>query len=357
MGAALFAALAAVTLAARSKKPDLATEAAGKLLLRAAEQTQLLAPGGLPFHLKAHALSYDTHGRPTPATIRIWWANPGTWREEVQTPDGTGAIVQSGEHRYSLESDAQKLVSLRLNLAMNPGAGLPLFPREAVKKAKARQILGEQATCYETVIEAPVVWWWGQLQPLRSYNRELCLDAAGLPLEKKDDLSGREFDYADYTPLGMRRFSRRLVYKHDGKTLLDVTVDTFGMMSRVAANWLAPPPHARDLDLCPGMTMPRPVHAAIMAARPPGSVMAWIAMPGQSAMVTISFLIDTKGQVRNFKILDREGYSPFIQTRLDELRATTFYPAACGNQPFAFPVVTEFGVSTTPEIFSYVRGG
>ena len=340
--------------AAPSALPSL--DDAASLFVKAIERTNLLAAGTLPFHLRAQLKCSRSKGKPIEGVYDLWWGSPGRWRSETTVGGSTGFVLQEAGKRWDKMSDDQQLLDLRLSKAMEMEYGLHLYTGERVAKVERHEVDGVAANCFEFVHPGQATWQMGETFQFPSYRREVCLDAmAGLPLRKTETFSGREFEYGDYVALAMRRVPRHMLYKLNGKMLLDAQVESLDVLENPDAKLFTPPEGPPSFAWCTGFTPATPAAvSAITGGRPelmPGT------SPGLGAVTAVAFVIGADGKVRDFSILDRQGFSMLVDWKLEAMRKGNYHPATCGGAPMDFPVVMEISVSPEPVTFTYIRGG
>jgi hypothetical protein len=333
-----------------------ALDDAASLFATAIERTNLLASGTVPFHMRAQLKCNRSKGKPIEGVYDLWWVSGGRWRAEITVGGSTSVILQEAGKRWDKLNDEQQLLDLRLSKAMDMGYGLHLYQGERVTKVERHELDGAAANCFELTHSGKATWQFGETFQFPSYRREVCLDAAaGLPLRKKEDFSGREFEYGDYVALAMRRVPRHMLYKLNGKLLLDAQVGSLDVLLNPDAKLFAPPDQAPSFALCGDFTQATP------AARSPITGGRSELMPGTApslgAVTAVSFVIGADGKVRDFTILDRQGFSQLVDRQLEALRKGLYHPATCGGAPVDFPVVMEVRVSPEPVKFTYMRGG
>jgi hypothetical protein len=325
------------------------------LFAKAAARTNVLVRGTVPFHLRAHVKCFLSKGKPVEGTYDLWWESPGRWRAEIAAGGSTGVIVQRSRSRWDKLNDVQRLIDLRFDTAWNTGIGLGLYEGERVGKVERQQLEGVAADCYFLNLPSKPTQVAGEIFSLPSFRREICLDAmGGLPVREKEDYAGREFAYGDYMALGLRRVPGKLRYALNGKPLLEATIDSLDALDNPDEKLFdaleGPPDFTWCADFRPATPAGNTPPISGMQGLMPGTA------PSLGAVTAVSFLIGTDGKVRDFKVLDRQGFSALVDGQLFSISRSSYHPATCGGNPIAFPVVMEISVQPNEIVFPIVHG-
>jgi TonB family protein len=314
---------------------------------KAATVTDLAVPGGLPYHLREHIKTFAPKRPTTESTHEFWWIASGRWREEITTNGSTGVWLSDSSRSWEKATDEQKLIRYRVGMVRAAVRDLRLLPEERVKKIATRQIDGAAANCIESEYSPPGP---PQLDPRGpvyppKYRYEICLDAAsGLLLLKRHDLLRREYEYGDYTALGLRRAPQLMRYLFQGKPVLEMRVDVLEFLDKPDVINMTPPLDAALRGPCKELVAARPVSPGV--AR--GDLGLGILLPGNSAMISVLLRIDPQGRVSDYRIMESEGPSRFSSGLVEALRQAHFQPATCDGQPTDWETVFEFGYRRGP---------
>jgi hypothetical protein len=332
--------LAAPARSAPQKKdrPTKLTAQAAPLLDKAAEQTDLRAPGGLPFRMEARVRAFGGKRTPLEGTLKVVWVSPTEWREEIQWPDVLSSTVVTGDHIFEKNVDAHRREDFWVRQTLKLGRNVALSLGQEIVKWKSEKLDGVAADCYQMrgVLppKAPV-----SMIPLRT--REICLDPAnGLPLERHDFFDGKTTRYSDYLPLGMRRFPSRLRAWYSTKPLTDIDVTSLEMIENPDPAAFMAPEGATSWDWCAAITPPRPVAFENKHSVGPPTWLWLPALAGRGILV-VYFVVDITGHSRNFQLVDREGIDDAAAMHMGMIQNNVFEPASCGGKPIEYQVTLE----------------
>jgi hypothetical protein len=329
---------------------------AASLFAKAAAKTNVLVRGTVPFHLRAHVKCFLSRGKPVEGTYDLWWESPARWRIEIGAGGSSGVVVQRAGSRWDKLSEVQQLIDLRFDTAWTTGTGLWLYEGERVGKVERQQLGGVAADCFFLNLPGKPVQVAGETFGLPSFRREICLDAmGGLPLLKKEDYAGREFEYGDYVALGMKRVPEKLRYALNGKPLLEAAIDSLDALENPDEELFDPPERSPSFTWCADFRPATPAGSAPPNIGGPSELMPGTA-PSLGAVTSVSFLIGTDGKVRDFKVLDRQGFSAMVDGQLESLRRGLYHSATCGGKPIDFPVVMEVSIQPNAIVFPIVHG-
>ena len=329
---------------------------AASLFAKAAGRTNVLARGTVPFHLRAHVKCFLSRGKPVEGTYDLWWESPARWRVEIAAGGSSGVVMQRAGSRWDRLSDVQQLIDLRFDTAWTIGTGLLLYEGERVGKVERQQLEGVAADCFFLNRPGKPVEVAGEIFSLPPFRREICLDAmGGLPLLKKEDYAGREFEYGDYVAVGLRRVPEKLRYALNGKSLLEAAIDSLDALENADEKLFDPPQDSPSFTWCADFRPATPAGSAPPNIGGQSELMPGTA-PSLGAVTAVSFLIGTDGKVRDFKVLDRQSFSAMVDGQLESLQRGLYHPAACGGNPIVFPVVMEVSIQPNAIVFPIVHG-
>jgi hypothetical protein len=290
-----------------------AREQAEALLARAADLTNLMAPGSPPFRLRATVdVAGLKHGVANGVYLLVW-AAPDRYREEIGLPGfNQSIVVTDGKlwRRRDLDyvplraMQLRSLLSIPIHLDRNPAGGLSLSQRRAG---------GVRADCAE-IQEGPS-------------RRRMCVDpATGLPIfvEYSAPAAPGRWEFSDYAPVGGRRFPRVLRIVVGSKPLITVHVDLLEPAASLNPATFSPPEGSE-------------AHAWCAAPSPPIEIPdPWtrLALPIpdlKGGRVTVYFIVGTDGKPHDAHVV--ESLNPvmddwFLQTVLRR----RYKPASCGGE-------------------------
>lgn len=326
-GLVFIAFLSAVTLndnrvPAQSKR-DL-EQPASAMLAKAAEATDLQAPGARPFRLHARLQFFDSRDASAEGSFLLVWASPGQWRQEFRMPGFTEIRIADTDKLWLLRNARRPPLQYWQFLdALHVHSPLRLGPQEKVKKVREKASAGTQTTCLE--IE-------GEMKS----RREICLDAAtATALIETETFFTRRYEWADYATVDSRLFPRSLRLFEGKKLLIEARVDELSGGAPDAATF-APPANAAWRPWCADMTPPHPIGGGQSSFIPvqPGRV----SLGALSGAVLVYGVLGIDGRWRELTPIERKG-GDFVQVMVDLMGRRQYQPATCGGKPVELELV------------------
>jgi hypothetical protein len=213
------------------------------ILQNASEGADLWASDSAPFHLLA-SVHYELGGQPSDGTYDLLWQSPDQYREYFEMRTAKELEIASGGRLSILRNTPTLTVPLwstRRNLRFIKN----YFLRQKVKKVRAVQVNGLEATCIDS--------------ESRFAERQNCFDpttnqAISVSFVEKvpygRNSAWGKTELTSFTSLGKKRYPLRIMIRElDEK--LDVTITTFEQPESIYEDLFVSPADAQTFDWCP----------------------------------------------------------------------------------------------------------
>jgi hypothetical protein len=281
---------------------DEARREAAALLTKAAETTNIKAPGSPAFHLRIHVRASGRGGLEVEGTYLLDWVAPDRFHEEIAFPGYTQTSVAAGDKLWRWRSDPVLPFRVwQLYALIDVSGTAKLGSKEKVRKVRQSEKNGVRMTCIEFSNPS---------------TKEICLEPAnGLPhrisyeqvrlnpemgssaqLSYLDRQGGME--YAAYAPLGAKMFPLDLRLFEATKLVVEAHVESLAEAPNLAADLFAPPAKVEPQNWCPDPEPPVLVEGPSGLLRPG----AGYGVRGYGS-VAIYGVVGTDGRLHNASIV------------------------------------------------------
>ncbi|MDE3169547.1 MAG: TonB family protein, partial [Acidobacteriota bacterium] len=321
----LQSAMAAAICASMATNPRAGEQSdSTKEFLRAAESTDIRAPGSPPFELDAKVDISGNNGKLISGTYKLVWVSPSQWREVLTFP-GYSRLRVGGEERYwqTRTIDYEPLQITELSAALDFASSLR--NEKPPWKLKTRKESGQVVDCAEN----------GE-----GFNKkEYCFSQSDGVLLFKQEPEPPEppfvFTYSDFSKFGAKEYPGKIEVTIDKALFADLSVERLVAVADAASLDFAPPSGASLWLTCPSPDKARLVNQV----RPVYPAQEKFAH--HEGVVTIYGIIAPDGSLENLEVLAAPS-SAFAEAALAAVRQWRYEPRRCD------------GIATPTEIVIHV---
>lgn len=324
-------------------------EEAAALFARAAEVSNLRAPGSPPFRLRAKVRLSGLLGEPIDGSYQLIWNSPEQWREEITFPSFTQLRVGgAGKLWHRRNVNYLPLPIYHLMLLLDFQSRLKLGPTESVKKIHQRKRNGIRMKCIEMkgkrhripsylIAQGP--------RPMFEFEpgREMCFDSVVGTLireEQPDSQRGliKLYEHADYATWGEKRVPYTLRLLESDKAIVEFWVEQLGDEPSPDRALFSPPEDAEEWAWCRN---PEPAkELQRVEPRYPKKARSNL----RTGVVFLYAKIGVDGTVHNTMVVGSSAreFPEFDAASQEALRQWRFQPARCGDIPVPTEGIFEF---------------
>lgn len=309
IGACLLVATSSSLLAQGARQTD-----APGLFLKAAELSDVRAPGRSPFQLSAHVQILGKGGKPQAGTYLLVWASQNQWHEEIKLP-GYQRVRFGGPEKYwqVRSTDYEPSAIRRLDEMLAFVAELRHRAKQRHGKIKPVKRNGMVVNCVEPA-------------PMTGTAAEFCFDEKENTLVRGERLDGEisAREYGDYISFGTAYFPRAIRAFSGNKPVITFVVDELVPFSLTDPSLFVPPANADIWESCEAPTPPQLILRKL--PRRPASAKARQTV----GTVHVYAVVATDGTLQNIRVLespDPDLSAAFVQA----LHDWKFEPATCNG--------------------------
>jgi TonB family protein len=284
----------------------------------ALEKVDIWGPGTPPFRLQATISitpqgkgAEDQHG----ALLLAWFA-PGEWRESITLPGYTQVRIASKGKLWAVRSGHNGGIrTLQIEQLFGLRQDWTLWPGDSITSFKMRKIEGAYLKCVD-------------FGPDTGVSRQLCVDPTSmLPMAMNVARDGGvSAEYGDYTSWGNKQFPRSIRQIENGRTVVELKVESLMSNGASAEMQLSPPQGGFMWESCDN---PQP---ARVRERPPPQYPEAAKAAGKEGRVTVYLIVSTDGSVQHPQVV-KSGGPYFDAATVDAVSRWRYQPAMCGTSP------------------------
>jgi hypothetical protein len=291
------------------------------LLERGRELSDIRAKDSSAFQLKAHIRILNVPGGVPEGNYEEFRNSRGQWRRALRFAEIKHTAIEVGDgermKRYAA-SRYPPYVAFRIEQLLHPSDHLRLRRNEVMTNLRRRTIDKRPVVCVE-------------LRRDRD-KREVCVDAeSGLLVRLEQRSSGHKwvFEFADYAPLGNKRFPRRISEKEQKKDFIDIEIQELSGVTDPPEAWFTLPQVAEEWPVCDD---PEP---AVAVENPPPVIPRFSRRYQGSVLIYVVVGVD--GRAYHAEVVRSEGRRLAAKTLDAVTRRWRFRPATCRGQPVPSP--------------------
>lgn len=317
------------------------------LLRRAAEETDLRSTGSPAFHLLVKAKSFGEKGEIVEGIYELWWGASDHWSGRILWANIAEVNVADNNRIWKQGHDTHLVESRRLWHILDFSGRLKWSAQATVRKVKSRELYGQSAVCAQIPFELPIS---GPEQPVHTSGmpseRTICMESmSGLPL--RINTGSSQLELGEYIAFSQKRFPKTLRLTHNGKTIMEVEVESLEEFDLTKSNVFAVPLGAASNPWCSNMVTPLPTRLGSPSSFPippsPNSVGFPLDLDITKSFV-ILFRVGETGTVRDVNAFIPGGEVLLKEKEKSALLKSTFRPATCHGNAIegAFPMEFHF---------------
>jgi TonB family protein len=307
---------------------------ASQLLQRAADLSDLRAPGSQPFELTADIEIPSPHGQPFKGTYRLLWLSESKWREEITLPGYTRVRVGgAGKYWQKRSSDFEVLAIYELSEVLDFVSHLRSRARQLTPKVRRERDHGQQLQCVVHEIDR-------EHPPDR--REEFCLDASQgtIAVEKwpgrfPDASAGPTAAlFSDYVKVEDKLIPKRIAVMADPDPMVVLSVDKVSSPGQINELDFIPPQGSQPWGTCANPQLPALVHQPL--PHYPEAVKQNHIM----GSVRVYGVIGTDGSLSNLKVLSAPD-SSLAAASMTAVQQWKYRPQACDGNPVPHEIIIE----------------
>jgi hypothetical protein len=325
------------TLCVRSRDGQSPLQAAGELLRRAEQLTDIRSGDVSPFRLTARVEVYDEKGGKTEGTYTLLWNSPTIWKEKIAFTNGSQIrLARIDKLLISRHPATPSEQVYRVGKLMEFPSLLAVGAKQQIQKLQEKTKDGlHQRQVDITVAGRP----WKRVYLAGSTPLPTAIEYKGAALGmrypyKEFNLRFQLEDYMEFRglqfPRTLRRFeSNVLKIQVQVQEWTEATFRESDFVPADNSHWIRWCPHPKSPILQTPLTETN-------LSFPPQ-----LRAGGPSSRVVINGIIGTDGQWHNIEALKSEG-SMVDSFWINQMRKQRFTPAQCGETPVEYEMMIEF---------------
>jgi hypothetical protein len=171
-------------------------------------QPRLVAPGSIPFHLKALIMDKDDPSHPT--QVEMFWVAPNRWRRTIESPEFSQILIVDGDKVSEKDSERYMPLSIHtlVTAMVDPDPILKLVRPGGLAVTKASGTADESGQgCYE----------------IRPGSGKIC-GRSRYGLAESVKAMGQSITFTEYREFAGKRVARRLIYSPEHGYVLNAQI-------------------------------------------------------------------------------------------------------------------------------------
>lgn len=310
-----FALLAVCVLTANAQQP------VGANLV----QGTLIAPGGIPFHLKAEI----TEGREQSpvGTVEMFWVSPDRWRRVIQSDEFKQTLIVNGDKVSEQDSDDYFPLGLRtlVTAMVDPWPIVAALQPGDTVRTKANGFSFESGMmCFDPALRMCVMGRYGLMEEL--------------------DAAGHSVEFMDYEKFHGQRIARRLIYQESVGDFMTEVVTELKELGH---------PDPGLFTVAEPTTVDKQIHVAVLreeelrglAVHHPEIIWPQALDGAETGEASFYVSIDPQGKVREVLPL-RTANERTNDSAIRQIMRWTFQPPAKAGLPAQAEGILSFAINT-----------